>query len=174
MPFNKVPTYLAVRCHNFYHYLQMVQQNTLHGNVARCEQWLDLGECSGIHHTILSNVFGSVFKITWLGGGNLTLWLNILSSQLTLLTPSLLQGLQPAGSHDPLIVFPASPQNLCSSWTAWNYGSLQTLLLYILSTSTPLLLWYSPGWQTPAIYHLHSKSWIRKNNKQLLLETYHL
>ena len=52
MPFNKVPKYLGVRCHNFCHYLQMVPQNTLHGNVAKCEQWLDLGECSGIHHTI--------------------------------------------------------------------------------------------------------------------------
>ena len=38
VPFNKVPTYLGVRCHNFCHYLQTVQQNTLHGNVARCEQ----------------------------------------------------------------------------------------------------------------------------------------
>lgn len=150
MPFNKVPKYLGVRCHNFCHYLQMVQQNTLHGNVAKCEQWLDLGECSGIHHTILSNLFGSTFIITCREVGNLTLWLHVLSSQLTPLTPSLLQGLQPAGSHDPLIVVSCVSPNLCPSWADWNHGSLQSLLLYILSTSTPLSLWYSLGWHTSA------------------------
>lgn len=138
------------------------------------EQWLDLGECSGIHHTILSNLFGSAFIKTWLGVGDshpLTPRPVLPAHPTDTLPPPQLTACRVPRSTDHVSCI--SP-NLCPSWADWNHGSLQSLLLCILSTSTPLSLWYSPGWHISALYHLHLKSWIRKNNKQFLLETYHL